>query len=211
MSRPAPALPRRWFVSRLLTAAAGLALPFGRRVEAAPTSVDEAYLGDLMLVPYSYAPKNWANCNGQLLPINQNQGLYQVLGTTYGGDGFTNFALPNLRDRFLIHSGQGPGLSLRTFGEIIGERLTTLSASGLAPHTHTARASGLPGGVVDPSAAVVPAHNGAHVPAWGSTINGAMAAGAMTSVGGNQAHSNVQPYLTMRWVICITGLFPTPS
>lgn len=211
MSRPAVELPRRWFVSRLLTAAAGLALPFGRQAEAGPTSADEAYLGDLMLVPYTYAPKNWANCNGQLLLISQYQNLFTVIETRYGGDGVLNFALPNLRDRFIIHSGQGPGLSLRTLGEIFGATATTLIASQLAPHTHTARASGLPGTVVNPSAAVVPAHNGAQVPAWGSTIDGAMAAASMTSVGGNQAHSNVQPYVTMRWVICIAGLFPSPS
>lgn len=211
MSRPAVELPRRWFVSRLLAAAAGLALPFGRQAEAGPTSADEGYLGDLMLVPFGYPPKNWADCNGQLLQIAQNQGLYSILGTTYGGDGAVNFRLPNLRDRFVIHTGQGPGLSLRTLGETVGQTTTTLTLSHLAPHTHTARASGVPGAVVDPSATVVPARNGAHVPAWGSTIDGAMAAGAMTSVGGSQAHSNVQPFLTMRWVICIAGLYPTPS
>jgi len=208
VSRPALTVPRRRFVSRLLAAAAGLAIPFGRQAQAAPASADEAYIGDLMLVPYTFAPKYWANCDGTILAISQNQALFSILGTTYGGNGSTTFALPDLRERFILHSGQGPGLTLRSLGENLGAPSTTLVAANLPAHTHTARASGLAGTVADPSAGVVPAHNGAHVPAWGSTIDGTMAAGAMASAGSNQAHSNAQPYLVMRWVICMFGPYP---
>jgi len=202
------ALDRRWFLGRLAAVLAGAALPWRPRpAQAAPQEVGP-YIGEIMLISWNFPPKGWTFCNGQLLPINQNQALYSILGTTYGGDGRQTFALPDLRGRVPIHMGQGPGLSPRSRGERAGEPAHTLILSELPSHTHVARASSALGSSANPSASLVPARNAAQIPQWGSTVDATLGSGAITSTGGSQPHDNLQPYLTLNYVIALTGTYP---
>ena len=212
-NRPAAPLPRRRFLGRLLAAAAGagLALPWRAARSLADVQSIEPYLGEIMLVPFSFAPRGWALCNGQLLPINQNQALFSILGTTYGGNGQTNFALPDLRGRVAIHEGQGPGLATYTLGQIGGAQAHTLALTEMAAHAHVARASSAAGTAAVPGAGVVPARNGAQIPAWNPTADTLMHAGAIASAGGGQPHLNMQPYLALNYVIAVQGIFPSPE
>jgi microcystin-dependent protein len=203
-------LPRRRFLLRLLAAAAGAAWPWRREVALADTRSIEPYLGEIMLLSFNYAPSGWALCNGQLLPINQNQVLFSLLGTTYGGNGQTNFALPDLRGRVAIHKGQGPGLSPRQLGEIGGEQAHTLTLAELCAHTHVARAHSASGAAAAPAADVVPARNPAQIPAWSPTADTLMGSGAVANAGGSQAHLNMQPFLALNYVIALQGVFPAP-
>ena len=162
-----------------------------------------------MLIAANFPPKGWALCNGQLLPINQNQALFSLLGTQYGGNGSTNFALPNLQGRVVVHAGQGPGLSPRVVGERSGEQAHTLLLTETPAHTHVARGSSAAGTVVAPANTVVPARNAAQIPEWGTTVNAALGAVAMTSTGGSQPHENMQPYLCLNYVIAVVGIYPS--
>lgn len=168
------------------------------------------YIGDILLISFNFAPKNWALCNGQLLPINQNQALFSILGTNYGGNGQTNFALPDLRDRVAIHMGQGTGLSNYIIGQRAGEQAHTLTLTELPAHTHVARGSSAIGGSASP-AGMVPARNAAQIPQYGATADAIMAPGAISSAGGSQAHLNMQPYLGLNFVIALVGAFPPHS
>lgn len=214
MMRAASALvARRRFLSRLAALSAGLALPWRPRIlDASPQqgAAFQGYLGEIMLVAINFAPKSWALCNGQLLPINQNQALFSLLGTTYGGNGQTTFALPDLRGRVVLHQGQGPGLSSRVMGERSGEQAHTLVLTEIPVHTHVARASSAAGTAAVPSNAVVYARNAAQIPQWGTTVDTALAPGAMTSAGSSQPHQNMQPYLCLNYVISLTGVYPSP-
>ena len=209
-NRERPSLePRRRFLGRMLAAAAGVALPAWVRPSRAANQSAQPFLGEIMLISFHFAPRGWGLCNGQLLPIVQNQGLFSLLGTTYGGNGVTTFGLPDLRGRLAIHQGQGPGLTARTWGERAGADFHTLTLAELPTHTHVARATSAAGTVVAPSASVVPARNPAQVPAWGTVADTAMSPLAMTSVGGGQAHANQHPFLTLNYVIALTGVFPS--
>lgn len=198
---------RRFFGSAFAAAAAALAPGWARRAAARPQSI-EPYIGEIMLVPYAFAPRFWAFCNGQLLPIAQNQALFSLLGTTYGGNGVSTFALPNLQGRVAIHEGQGPGLSYRNLGEQGGEQAHTLALGALPAHTHTARAGSAGASSAGPTAALVPAQNPSLIPEWGTVANATMGAGAITSVGGSQAHPNLQPYSILNYVIALQGIYP---
>jgi len=201
---------RRRFLQRLAASFAGIAT-FGvaKRADAAPTGI-EPYIGQIMLVPFNFPPKGWAFCNGQLLPINQNQALFSLLGTTYGGNGQTSFALPDLRDRVPIHMGQGPGLSPRVLGERSGEANHTLILTELPAHTHVARGSSAVANVVD-AAGMVPAFNAANTPQYASAPDTVMSDVAIGSFGGNQAHLNTQPSLGLNFVIALVGIYPSRS
>lgn len=155
---------------------------------------------------FEFAPKGWALCNGQLLPINQNQGLFSLLGTTFGGDGRVNFALPDLRGRTPIHVG-----SSHTLGERGGEQAHTLSIAELPTHTHVAQ------GTSAAATTAVPANNmllatsqnyEAYRPASALV---ALQSGTIASVGGSQAHLNMQPFLTLSFCIALQGIFPSPT
>lgn len=165
--------------------------------------VTDPYIGELILVAFNYAPKYYAFCNGQFLPINQNQALFALLGTTFGGDGQTNFALPDLRGRTLVGKEQGPGLSLRTLGERAGTETVTLAASNLPQHVH-----GVPTSAT--ATATTPA-NGYYAPAGANAYASVASTPVMAtgSTGGGQAHSNMPPYLVLNWCIALTGLFPS--
>jgi len=164
----------------------------------------EPFLSEIRVMSFNFAPKGWAMCNGQLLPINQNQALYALLGTTYGGNGQTNFALPNLQGKTPIHVGSGYVL-----GQTGGEQAHTLTASELPTHTHMAQgtntgattnlAAGNLLGSVSSKMFIAP------------TSLVAMSPTAITSVGGSQAHLNMQPFLTLTFCIALQGIFPSPN
>ena len=165
----------------------------------------EPFLSEIRIMSFEFAPKGWALCNGQLLPINQNQALFSLLGTTFGGDGRVNFALPDLRARVPIHVGSG-----HTLGERGGEQAHTLSISELPTHTHVMRGS-LDPAANTPSNATVLGKSNPQAAYGGPTGLTAMAPSAVTNVGGSQAHLNMQPFLTLSFCIALQGLFPSPN
>lgn len=208
MTTPSRPLPRRQFVARIAAYFAGIAL-LGRakRLEAATQST-EPYLGEIILFAGNFAPRGWALCNGQILPINQNQALFAILGTQYGGDGRVTFALPDLRDRVPIHQGQGPGLSARVVGERAGEATHTLAVTEMPGHTHGARASSGIGSSVSPTNMYL-ARNAAQIPQYASSGDTVMAPLTIGSTGGGQPHENTQPCLALNFIIALQGVFPS--
>jgi len=153
---------------------------------------------------FGFPPKGWALCNGQLLPINQNQALFSLLGTTFGGDGRVNFALPDLRGRLPIHVGGS-----HTLGERGGEQAHTLSAAEIPTHVHVVQASSTTGNTANGAnnlLATVPGR--LYTDASNTTT---LAPGTITSVGGGQAHLNMQPFLTLNFSIALQGIFPSPN
>jgi microcystin-dependent protein len=166
--------------------------------------MSEPFLGEVMIVSFGFAPRGWALCNGQLLPINQNQALFSLLGTTFGGDGRVNFALPDLRARVPIHEGAG-----HTLGERAGEAAHTLTLAELPAHTHLAQASALTGNDVNPAANLLAGPlNLTYRP---QAALAPMDAGSVAHVGGSQAHLNQQPHLALMFVIALQGIFPSPN
>lgn len=166
------------------------------------------FLGEIKIVSFLLSggtapPRGWAFCNGQLLPINQNQALFSLLGTTYGGNGQTNFALPDLRGRVPIHMGAG-----HTLGERAGEQAHTLSISELPTHTHIATATSNNGSTPVPANNVLGQALNAYRPASALTP---LNAGSVTSSGGSQAHTNMQPYLALVYCIALQGIFPSQN
>jgi microcystin-dependent protein len=165
------------------------------------------FLGQVTIFSFAFAPKGWAMCNGQLLPINQNQALFSLLGTFYGGDGRVNFALPNLQGRVAMSFGQGAGLQNHSQGEVGGEQGHTLTIGEMAPHSHqpnyaAAATSLTPGGnlwAADPNGNVTFAASG------GETMHPA----AIGNAGGSQAHQNMEPYEVLNFCIALQGIFPT--
>ena len=168
----------------------------------------EPFLSEIRIMSFSFAPKGWALCNGQFLPINQNQALFSLLGTTFGGNGQTTFALPDLRGRTPIHKGAG-----FTLGQQGGEQAHTLSVGELPTHTHVLM--GTNNVPPPPPPANTPAGNvyakiGANI--YGPPTNlTAMGAGAVNNTGGSQAHLNMQPFLTLTFCIALQGIFPSPN
>ena len=168
----------------------------------------EPFLSEIRLMSFEFAPKGWALCNGQLLPINQNQALFSLLGTTFGGDGRVNFALPDFRGRTPIHVG-----SSHTLGERGGEQAHTLSTAELPTHVHTANATsvsadaGTPGGNLLGAVDVTTFGN-----AYGAAANqSAMAPVMVANSGGGQPHLNMQPFLSISFCIALQGIFPSPN
>src|SRR5688572_10253965 len=163
----------------------------------------EPFLSEIRIMSFGYAPRGWALCNGQLLPINQNQGLFSLLGTTFGGDGRVNFALPDLRSRTPVHVGGS-----FTLGQRGGEQAHTLSIGELPTHTHVLRASDSNAGTNSPSNAALANSTAVyHAPTNLISLN----ASSVTNVGGSQAHLNMQPYLTLNFCIALQGIFPSPN
>jgi microcystin-dependent protein len=165
--------------------------------------MSEPFLSEIRIMSFGFAPKGWAQCNGQLLPINQNQALFSLLGTTYGGDGRVNFALPDLRGRAPIHEGSGHNL-----GERGGEQAHTLTIAELPTHTHTAQVS--PTNANSPIAAngVLAAANNFYNQAANLV---SLDPSTITNVGGSQAHLNMQPFLTLTFCIALQGIFPSQN
>lgn len=166
----------------------------------------EPFLSEIRLMSFVFAPKGWALCNGQLLPINQNQALFSLLGTTYGGNGSVNFALPDLRGRTPIHAGSG-----HTLGERGGEQAHTLSIAEIPTHVHVANATSAVATTNTPSAPLLLAQSTA-ANLYGPASNlVAMAPAAIANVGGSQAHLNMQPFLTLSFCIALQGIFPSQN
>jgi len=168
----------------------------------------EPFLAEIRLMSFSFAPKGWALCNGQLLPINQNQALFSLLGSTYGGVGQVSFALPDLRGRTPIHVGSG-----HTLGERAGEQAHTLSSAELPAHTHALRASASTGDAPVPSTSGVGnvfASNPSALYAPPAALVPTNA-GTVTTIGGSQAHLNMQPFLTLTFCIALQGIFPSQN
>lgn len=164
----------------------------------------EPFLSEIRIMSFVFAPKGWALCNGQLLPINQNQALFSLLGTTFGGDGRVNFALPDLRGRTPIHVGSG-----HTLGERGGEQAHTLSIAELPTHVHQFNGNQAQGTTDDPTNAF-PARTLSNL--YGPPTNLiAINTTTITNTGGSQAHLNMQPFLTLSFCIAIQGIFPSPT
>lgn len=163
----------------------------------------EPFLSEIRLMSFVFAPKGWALCNGQLLPINQNQALFSLLGTTFGGDGRVNFALPDLRGRVPIHVGGS-----HTVGERGGEQAHTLTVAELPTHTHQLRGSGADADAVVPTDNVVGRSSQLYGPPVQLT---SLDVSSTTAVGGSQAHLNMQPFLTLSFCISLQGIFPSPT
>ncbi len=165
------------------------------------------FLGEIRLMSFNFAPRGWALCNGQFLPINQNQALFALFGTTYGGNGQTTFALPDLRGRVPIHFGNG-----HTQGERAGEAAHTLIISELPAHNHAIQISA---GDINNAATAGPnnywGQTADNTTVYNTSANQAMAAGTITNTGGSQAHNNMQPYLVLSFCVSLQGIFPSQN
>lgn len=165
----------------------------------------EPFIGQIQSFGFNFAPRNWAMCNGQILSIAQNTALFSLLGTTYGGNGQTTFALPDLRGRTSLHQGQGPGLTNRTIGEVSGSETVTLINSEMPMHNHLVNASAgtklntTPGGNNLGGATIY----------TNAALDSVMDPAMITPSGGSQPHNNMQPYLVINWCIALQGIFPS--
>ena len=172
--------------------------------------MSEPFVAEIRIFAGNFAPRGWAFCNGQLLPIAQNTALFSLIGTTYGGDGRTTTALPNLEGRAPMHPGRGPGLTDRRLGQRGGVETVTLTEAQMPNHHHPFMASPSPG--ESPS----PGGNAFGRPVGGSIYGAAtnlvpMAEQALPAAGGSQAHNNMQPYLAINYIIALVGLYPSRS
>ena len=165
----------------------------------------EPFLSEIRIMSFVFAPKGWALCNGQLLPINQNQALFSLLGATFGGDARVNFALPDLRGRTPIHVGSG-----HTLGEAGGEQAHTLSIAELPTHTHVFNASASNATTDTPTSSVLLGTAALDLYRAPTTLT-AMEPAIVGNVGGSQAHLNMQPFLTLSFCIALQGIFPSPN
>jgi microcystin-dependent protein len=166
----------------------------------------DPFVAEIRIFPFNFAPTGWAWCDGQIMPISQNTALFSLLGTTYGGDGKSNFALPDLQGRAPMHPGQGPGLSLHDLGETGGSETVTLLESEIPVHSHALRASSedddstLPAGQAPGQLSVI------YAPPGSPLVT--MAPESLAPAGGDQPHNNLMPYLTFFFCIALQGVFP---
>lgn len=165
--------------------------------------MSEPFLAEIRIMSFNFAPKGWALCNGQFLPINQNQALFALLGTTYGGNGQTTFALPNLRGRVPIHMGSG-----HTLGEAAGSTSVTVNIQQMPQHIHFMHASTANATLANPNNAFLAAANNVY---QSPQTLVALNSESVTSVGGSQPHTNMQPYLTLNFCIALQGIFPSQN
>lgn len=171
----------------------------------------DPFLAEIRIFPFNFAPKGWAFCDGQLMPLSQNTALFSLLGTTYGGDGKSTFALPDLQGRAPMHPGQGQGLSLRDLGENGGSETITLLVSETPVHTHSVAATNNTGNSTSPSNAIwakATIQRAALLMYHEAPSNGQMSLQALTPTGGSLPHTNMQPYLTFNFCIALQGVFP---
>jgi microcystin-dependent protein len=168
----------------------------------------DPFVAEIRIFPFNFAPKGWAWCDGQLLPLSQNTALFSLLGTTYGGNGKSNFALPDLQGRAAMHPGQGPGLSLHDLGETGGSETVSLLESEMPAHSHGFQASNQPG--EDPQAVGESFARSVGANLYQASSSGlvTMSDQAVAPAGGDQPHNNMQPYLTFYFCIALQGVFP---
>jgi len=172
----------------------------------------EPFLGEIRMFGFNFAPEGWAMCNGQTLSISQNTALFALLGTTYGGNGTTTFALPNLQSRVAVHQGQGSGLSPYVIGETTGAESVTLLASQMPSHTHSIQCNTNGGNQASPANGYPAVEStGTSLDYSSATPNNTMSPSALTSVGGGQPHTNIQPVLCVNFCIALQGIFPSRS
>jgi microcystin-dependent protein len=174
--------------------------------------MSEPFIAEVKIFAGNFAPRGWAFCNGQLLPISQNTALFSLIGTTYGGDGRTTTALPNLQGRAVMHPGRGPGLTSRRLGQTGGTETVTLSEAQMASHTHAAQGSTNPGNQRTPVGNAVATGGGRGVNFYASstsTPTGTLE--KLGNAGASQAHNNMQPFLTLNYIIALVGLYPSRS
>ncbi len=176
--------------------------------------MSDQFLGEIRMVPFNFAPQGWAMCNGQLLSISQNTALFSLLGTFYGGDGVTTFALPNFQSRVPIHQGQGHGLSPYVIGQLGGVESVTLSVEQTAAHTHLIRADGDTGSNNTPSpsgAALATFAAGSNIYNTATDVAKVVTMSPLmvASTGGSQPHTNIQPYLVVTFIIALEGIYPS--
>jgi microcystin-dependent protein len=172
--------------------------------------VSEPFLGEIRMFSFNFAPEGWALCNGQLLSINQNDALFALLGTFYGGDGKTTFALPNLQSRVPIHMGQGTGLSAYVIGQAAGHETVTLLPAQMPAHTHSVHAHSGPAESDNPEGSTL-ASVGTDIYAAAPDTTTVMNAKMLGHAGGNRPHHNIQPYLVLNFCIALAGIFPSRS
>lgn len=168
----------------------------------------DPFVAEIRIYPFNFAPRGWAFCNGQILPISQNTALFSLLGTTYGGDGRSTFGLPNLQGRAAMQPRQGPGLSLRDLGEAGGSDTVTLLQSEMPVHAHSLSASNEIGEDRKAVGEAVARSTGGALYGPVPAIPVALAAEAVAPVGGNQPHNNLMPYLTLNFCIALQGVYP---
>jgi microcystin-dependent protein len=172
--------------------------------------MSDPFIAEIRMCAFDFAPRFWAACDGQLLPISQNQALFSLLGTTFGGNGTTTFALPDMRGRTPVHWGQGAGLGGVTLGEAAGTEAVTLTAAHLPSHSHGVRASSDLAAATSPAAAVMGAKPRGGIDAYAAPGNlTPLAPGAVGNAGGGQPHENMQPSLAVNFVIALSGIFPS--
>jgi microcystin-dependent protein len=167
----------------------------------------DPFVAEIRIFPFNFAPKGWAFCNGQLLPLSQNTALFSLLGTTYGGDGKSNFALPNLQGSAPMHPGQGPGLSLHDLGEQGGEETVTLLQTEIPAHSHVLRGDEDDGSFKSPGNMILAGGNQMYM-FPNPSVNTNLALESLALAGGNQPHNNMMPYLTLNFNIALQGVFP---
>ena len=168
----------------------------------------DPFVAEIRIFPFNFAPKGWAFCSGQLLPISQNTALFSLLGTTYGGDGKSTFALPDMQGNAPMHPRQGPGLSLYDLGEMGGVETVTLLVSEIPVHSHTMNANDFPADQLTPDPSrVIGASTGGNLYAAAANLV-PMAFQALPPAGGGLPHNNMQPYLTLNFCIALQGVFP---
>ena len=172
--------------------------------------MSDPFIGEIRMFAGNFAPRGWAFCDGQLLAVSQNDALFSLLGTIYGGDGRTTFGLPDLRGRIPVHAGTGPGLSLRRLGEKSGTETVTVTTAQFPAHTHPLQGTGQFADTPNPAT---------HAPAKSTTadvyINEApsvnLSSSAVTSTGGSQSHTNLMPFLCISFIIALVGIYPSRS
>src|SRR5215211_1062963 len=170
----------------------------------------DPFVAEIRIFPFNFAPKGWAWCDGQLLPLSQNTALFSLLGTTYGGNGKSNFALPDLQGRAPMHPGHGPGLSLHDLGETGGSDTVTLLQAEIPSHTHNLRASTEDGTQGTLTSGITLANSGGGT-LYQTNVNAnlvPMDPKSLTPAGGDAPHNNMQPYLTLKFCIALQGVFP---
>jgi microcystin-dependent protein len=169
----------------------------------------DPFVAEIRIVPFNFAPKGWAFCDGQLMPLSQNTALFSLLGTTYGGDGKSTFALPNLQGCSAMHPGQGPGLSQRFLGEMAGEDAVTLLVSEMPVHTHTVNGLSALSTTTTPTSGTTLGRS-VNGNAYADAASGfqTFAPEALPPAGGSLPHNNLQPYLTLNYVLALQGVFP---
>ena len=168
----------------------------------------DPFVAEIRIFGFNFAPKGWALCDGQILPLSQNTALFSLLGTTYGGDGKSNFALPNLQGNAPMHPGQGPGLSLHDLGETGGSQTVSLLESEIPSHSHGLLCNAAVANRTNPAGnSIARVSSGAPYAPAGST-SAQLAPQALTPAGSDQPHNNMQPYLTLNFCIALQGVFP---